>query len=142
MAKIKVSAEDGIGTVKLTVGAKGGNGDVVFSDDGLKATKYLRNTSDSESIDRFKKEIEVLTLIQKELKLDNVVNILGFDLDSEPKSYTMNKYDGDANSILKNTKGDVSLVAQLMIPVVRSLKALAEKGIFHRDLMICVEFTV
>ena len=40
--------------------AKGGDGDIVFDNTMGTATKHLRNTSTSEKISRFKRELEVL----------------------------------------------------------------------------------
>ena len=60
--------------------AFGGNGDIFFSDDGLTATKCLRNRSSIEKIQRFKREAEVMQSLAEQ-KISNIVEVLSVDID-------------------------------------------------------------
>ena len=46
---------------------KGGNGDVVFDTETGTARKYLRNTSTTERVARFKRELAVFVNVNKNL---------------------------------------------------------------------------
>lgn len=93
---------------------------------------WQKDDRSKEKYDRFCREIDALDLIQKELNLENVVKIEAFD--KEAAEYTMRRYDGAATNFFNETKGNVELVSKLLIPVVETLKLLAERGVFHRDL--------
>ena len=58
--------------MKKTADKKGGNGDIYFDNENNTATKYLRNTSSLEKIQRFRQELDVLN----ELNLNNIPNIV------------------------------------------------------------------
>ncbi|MBQ7410504.1 MAG: hypothetical protein IJW20_03885 [Clostridia bacterium] len=58
--------------MKRTIDKKGGNGNIYFDNENNTATKYLRNTSSLEKIQRFRQELSVL----KELNSDNIPNIV------------------------------------------------------------------
>lgn len=110
----------------------GGNANVHI-DDGI-ATKILRNPS-KRTIARFKVEVEVLVeLLGGEYP--RVVTIVDYDLDAAPPWLSMPAFDGDARSILDETRGNPVKTAALLLPVIRDLRALATraKPIYHRDL--------
>ena len=58
--------------MKKNIGKKGGNGNIYFDNENNTATKYLRNTSSLEKIQRFRQELNVL----KEINSDNIPNIV------------------------------------------------------------------
>lgn len=124
--------------MKRTIDKKGGNGNIYFDNEKNTATKYLRNTSSLEKIQRFRQELSVL----KELSSDNIPNIvevLNVNIDEKDisKSYiTMKKYDGSLEELLPITRGNVELSLKLILPIIKTLKALSELPIpiYHRDL--------
>lgn len=118
--------------------AKGGNGDIVFDNTMGTATKYLRNTSTSEKISRFKRELEVLLKIREE-SIPNIVEVIDVNIDEDNvrQSYVkMKKYDGSLYDILAQTKGNVRLSLQLILPIIKALHTLSQKDtpIYHRDI--------
>lgn len=118
--------------------AYGGNGDIFFSEDNLTATKYLRNTSSKEKINRFKRELEVMqTFISQ--KVPNIVEVFAVDIDEanhKNSKIIMKKYDGCLPELIELTKGNVRLSLTLLLPVVQALKTLSENtpALYHRDL--------
>lgn len=124
--------------MKRTIDKKGGNGNIYFDNEKNTATKYLRNTSSLEKIQRFRQELSVL----KELNSDNIPNIvevLNVNIDEKDisKSYiTMKKYDGSLEKLLPITRGNVELSLKLILPIIKTLKTLSELPIpiYHRDL--------
>ena len=123
------------GKLKKKVDVKGGNGDIIFNEDGT-ATKYLRNKSSKEKIERFKKELSVLDLLSKK-GIPNIVEIIEINTDDIDNSYVkMKKYDGSLYDIFNITKGNVKLSLNLILPIIKTLKQLSENSpsIYHRDL--------
>lgn len=126
--------------MKKTADKKGGNGDIYFDNENNTATKYLRNTSSLEKIQRFRQELDVLN----ELNLNNIPNIvevLAVNIDEKDisKSYiTMRKYDGSLEDLLPITRGNVELSLKLILPIIKTLKILSELSIpiYHRDLKL------
>ncbi len=117
---------------------KGGNGDVVFNTDAGTARKYLRNTSTSEKVSRFNRELHVF----RELcikPIPNVVEIMDVHIDEEKVSESyieMKKYDGSLYDVLDETKGNVKFSLELLLPVIKALYTLS-KGtppLYHRDI--------
>jgi len=118
--------------------AKGGNGDIYFSDDGLSATKFLRNTSSSEKVARYKREIEVMQSLQQR-QIPNIVEVISVELDEKHPAKSkiiMKKYDGSLKELACLTKGNVDLSLRLLLPIIHALKTLSENtpAIYHRDL--------
>jgi len=113
---------------------QGGNSDVKISD-GV-AIKTLRKKSTREKRERFKREVEILQKIQSEKKYSNLIEILELNMDAKPPWYSMKAYPGDTNGILQKTKGNIAKSANLLQPVVETLKDLSELStpIYHRDL--------
>lgn len=116
---------------------KGGNGNIFFDIENQTATKYLRNTSSHEKIERFKLEQEVLSSVSNE-RIPNIVEILEIYIDSQiEKSFIkMRKYDGSLQDLFDITKGNVKLTLELILPIIKTLKLLSEHNpqIYHRDL--------
>lgn len=102
---------------------------------GEVARKTLRISS-PEKRRRFAREIGVLRSIQQKKQVLNVVEIVRFNMDDEPPWYEMRRYPGDSNHLLPYTRRRVPETALLFIPIVRTLKMLAELDppIYHRDL--------
>ena len=117
---------------------KGGNGDIFFDETEQTATKFFRNTSSKERIDRFKRELE----IAQELHINNVPHIaevLEVYIDEEviTNSYIkMKKYDGSLYDIFDVTKGNVKVSLEMILPIIKALKTLAEaeRPLYHRDI--------
>ena len=114
--------------MKKTADKKGGNGDIYFDNENNTATKYLRNTSSLEKIQRFRQELDVLN----ELNLNNIPNIvevLAVNIDEKDisKSYKKKrKYDGSLEDLLPITRGNVELSLKLILPIIKTLKILSE----------------
>jgi len=88
--------------------ASGGNGDVYFDHENETATKYLRNTSTKERVERFKRELKVLEQLSTN-EIPNIVKIIEVYIDDANirKSYIkMKKYDGSLSDLLDVTKGN------------------------------------
>ena len=119
------------------VDAKGGNGNIFFDTEEGTATKYLRNTSSKEKIERFKREQIVLSEIAMH-QISNIVEILEVHIDENINEsfIKMKKYDGDLSNLFDMTKGNVRLTLELILPVIKSLKILSEYDppIYHRDI--------
>ena len=118
--------------------AHGGNGDVFFDYENQTATKRLRNTSTSEKISRYKREVEVMELL-RERHIPNIVEVLSVKVDEEhPQNseIVMKKYDGNLEELISYTAGNVKLTLKLLLPVIKALKELSENNppIYHRDL--------
>lgn len=118
--------------------AFGGNGDIFFSDDGLTATKCLRNRSSIEKIQRFKREAEVMQSLAEQ-KISNIVEVLSVDIDDlhpADSKIVMKKYDGCLSDLVDVTRGNVKYSLGLLMPIIRALKRLSENtpAIYHRDL--------
>lgn len=117
---------------------KGGNGDVVFIPETGTAKKYLRNTSTTEKIARFKRELNVFQELCKN-PIPNIVEITDVLIDEEnfSESYVeMKKYDGSLYDMLEVTKGNVKLSLELILPIIRALYTLSEGNppLYHRDI--------
>ena len=117
---------------------KGGNGDVVFNPETGTARKYLRNTSTLEKIERFKLELSVFQELCKN-PIPNVVEIIDVYIDESnvAASYIeMKKYDGSLYDILNVTRGKVKRSFELLLPVIKALRTLAEGNppLYHRDI--------
>lgn len=118
---------------------KGGNGNVLF--DVAKtgtARKYLRNTSTSEKILRFKQELGIFQGLCKN-PIPNIVEVIDVYIDENniTKSYIeMKKYDGSLYDILHVTKGNVKRSLELLLPVIEALRTLSEgtPPLYHRDI--------
>ena len=120
------------------VDVKGGNGDVVFDTKTGTARKYLRNTSTAEKVIRFKRELAVFQELCKN-PIPNVVEVTDvyIDEDKVAESYVeMKKYDGSVYDILEVTKGNVKLVFELLLPVIKALYTLSTENppLYHRDI--------
>lgn len=113
---------------------QGGNSDVKISD-GV-ATKTLRRGSTQEKRARFIREVEIVQEIQSRNRYANLIEMLEMNMDDEPPWYSMKAYTGDANDILEDTKGNIVESANLLVPIVTTLKELSEQEvpIYHRDL--------
>ena len=96
--------------------------------------KILRKTS-KEKIARFEKECKILQLLNHE-GVENIVEIYDVNISANTRSFSMKKYDGDSNQLLDHTKGNVDITANLILPLVRTLKQLSERPepVFHRDI--------
>ena len=117
---------------------KGGNGDVIFDLENGIATKYLRNTSSVDKVQRFEKELKLLKEIST-LKISNIVQVQNVYISSEKiqDSYIeMKKYDGSLYDIFEITKGNVKLSLKLILPIIKALYALSKcsPAIYHRDI--------
>lgn len=117
---------------------KGGNGDVVFDAETGTARKYLRNTSTAEKVTRFKRELAVFQELCKN-PIPNVVEVTDVYIDEDKidESYVeMKKYDGSVYDILEVTKGNVKLVFELLLPVIKALYTLSTENppLYHRDI--------
>lgn len=117
---------------------KGGNGDVVFDAEAGTARKYLRNTSTAEKVARFKRELAVFQELCKN-PIPNVVEVTDVYIDEDKisESYVeMKKYDGSVYDILEVTKGNVKLVFELLLPVIKALYTLSTGNppLYHRDI--------
>lgn len=116
---------------------KGGNGDVFLDAESGTAKKKLRNTG-KEKIERFKRELAVLREISPE-EIPNIVEVREVYIDENKvtDSYIlMKKYDGSLYNLFPVTKGNVKLTLRLILPIIKALKALAERPtpIYHRDI--------
>jgi serine/threonine protein kinase len=111
---------------------RGGNGIVTF--DGDIATKTL-DSRGREKVERFKREVEVLRAAQSS-RIQNVVELLEYDLDAKPPWFRMRKCTGDLDDLLPRTRRNPQLVASIMIPAVKALQHLGSlpTPIYHRDL--------
>lgn len=118
--------------------ATGGNGNIYFDETNNTATKYLRNTSTSEKIKRFIRELDVLKEIARK-NIPNIVEVLDVNIDESniKNSYVkMRKYDGSLSQLCFLTKGQAKTTLQLILPIIKALKLLSENvpSIYHRDL--------
>jgi len=118
--------------------AKGGNGDIIFDYEKGTAKKYLRNTSAPEKITRFKRELSFLSSICKN-PIPNIVEVIGVNINEQniSESYIeMKKYDGSLYDILSQTKGNVRLSLELILPIIKALHKLSENDtpLYHRDI--------
>jgi len=118
--------------------AKGGNGDVYFDCEKRTAKKYLRNVSTPEKIARFKQELIFLSKIC-ENPIPNIVEVIAVNIDEDDikKSYIeMKMYDGSLYDILAQTKGNVRLSLQLILPIIEALYKLSKNDppLYHRDI--------
>jgi serine/threonine protein kinase len=114
---------------------RGGNGEVEFSE-GIATKKLHFNALKSkEKRERFKKEIEVLIQIKKE-NIENIVEIIDFDINETEPFFTMPQYDGNLNGLLDITRENVKSTVSLLLPLVKSLFELSklEEPIYHRDI--------
>jgi Protein kinase domain. len=116
----------------------GGNGNVFFDMENQTATKYLRNTSSIERIERFKLELMVLKELSTQ-PIPNIVEIVEVNIDETniTNSYiTMKKYDGSLSDLFSITRGNAKFTLQLVLPIIKALKNLSENTpyIYHRDL--------
>ncbi len=117
---------------------KGGNGDVVFNAETGTARKYLRNTSTSEKVSRFNRELHVFRELCKKT-IPNVVEIIDVHINEEKVSESyieMKKYDGSLYDILDKTKGNVKFSLELLLPIIKALYTLSEgtPPLYHRDI--------
>lgn len=117
--------------------AKGGNGDIIYTDAGT-ARKYLRNTSSPDKVLRFKRELEVLQEICKN-PIPNIVEVVDVhwgESKDDPSYVEMKKYDGSLYQILKITKGNVKKSLELILPIIKALHTLSEGNppLYHRDI--------
>lgn len=118
--------------------AVGGNGDIYFDIENNTATKFLRNTSSKERIERFRQEQRVLQEISNK-NINNIVQVLDIHIDENniKKSYiTMKKYDGSLSDLFDVTRGNPKATLKLLLPVIKALKELSQNipNIYHRDL--------
>lgn len=118
--------------------ATGGNGNIFFDSERNTATKYLRNTSTKERIQRFIQEQKVLEEISKK-NISNIVKVLDVNIDESniSNSYiTMKKYEGPLSDLFTITRGEPKVALKLLLPVIKALKILSENNphIYHRDL--------
>ncbi|VYT61606.1 Serine/threonine-protein kinase PknK [Clostridium paraputrificum] len=116
----------------------GGNGNIFFDLENQTATKYLRNTSSKERIERFKQEQRVLKELSKK-PVPNIVEILEVNIDENKITNSfikMKKYDGSLSDLFSATRGNAKLTLQLILPIIKALKTLSENAphIYHRDL--------
>jgi serine/threonine protein kinase len=113
---------------------RGGNGAVNINN-GI-ARKYLLKGVSKGKVERFKTEIEILSILKKEKHLSNIIEIIDFNLSTPPYWYSMKAYSGDSNDLLPYTKGNINETVTLLIPIVETLRKLSEIAtpIFHRDL--------
>ena len=117
---------------------KGGNSDIVFDIVSGTATKYLRNTSSTEKILRFKRELKVLQKFSQ-CHIPNIADVLEVHIDENKviDSYIkMKKYDGSLYDMLDVTRGNVKLSLELILPIIKTLYILS-KGtppLYHRDI--------
>lgn len=118
--------------------AKGGNGNIYFSDDGLTAIKRLRNTSTAEKIARYKREVEVMQSLSAQ-GIPNIVEVISAELDEKNPAKSiivMKRYHGCLKKLAALTKGNVEFTLRLLLPIVSTLKVLSENvpAIYHRDI--------
>ena len=123
--------------MKVKPDKQGGNSDIYFIE-GLKARKYLRNTSSKEKIERFRLELEIMGFF-KDNHIDGIVNVYDVFVDSNniTKSYIeMKKYDGNINDLLGYTKANVRKTLKLLLPILYALNKISKfkNPIYHRDL--------
>lgn len=113
---------------------QGGSG-VVKIKDGI-ATKTLRKRSTKEKRERFAQEVEIVKSLPTNKPITNVIEILEVRMDENPPWYSMREYAGDSSDLLSFTSGEVEKTANLLIPIVSTLKTLSEldEPIYHRDL--------
>lgn len=121
------------------VDAKGGNGDITFDLENGTATKYLRNTSSKDKVQRFKKELETLKKIISPIEIPNIVKVEEVVINEEriQESYIiMKKYDGSLLDLFRITKGNVIFSLNLILPIIKALYQLSKlhPAIFHRDI--------
>lgn len=115
---------------------KGGNGDVIL--DGDLAIKKLRNTSKPTNIQRFLKEVR----IAKELSNDKSLNIVEIKEVNEDVQHPLNstiimkRYNGTIVELLDLTRGNLQETLNLMLPIIETLRKLANRAnpIYHRDI--------
>jgi|GEM_PF-1059802 len=117
----------------------GGNGDIFFDEYNLTAKKVLRNTSTKEKKERFIRELKVLEMISMSKDFANIVEILEVNIDENNINNAfvlMKKYDGNLSELFFKTKGNVKLVLELILPIIRVLRKLSQysPAIYHRDL--------
>ena len=123
--------------MKVKPDKQGGNSDIYFIE-GLKARKYLRNTSSKEKIESFRLELEIMGFF-KDNHIDGIVNVYDVFVDSNniTKSYIeMKKYDGNINDLLGYTKANVRKTLKLLLPILYALNKISKfkNPIYHRDL--------
>ena len=123
--------------MKVKPDKQGGNSDIYFIE-GLKARKYLRNTSSKEKIERFRLELEIMGFF-KDNHIDGIVNVYDVFVDSNniTKSYIeMKKYDGNINDLLGYIKANVRKTLKLLLPILYALDKISKfkNPIYHRDL--------
>ena len=116
--------------------ARGGNGDIIFTDTGT-ARKYLRNTSGSDKILRFKRELEIFEQL-RDNPIPNIVEVVDvhWSESKTDRSYVeMKQYDGSLYDLLPITKGNVKKTLELILPIIRALSTLSEHNppVYHRD---------
>lgn len=120
------------------VDAKGGNGDITFDLENGTATKYLRNTSSKDKVQRFEKELDTLMKISP-IEIPNIVKVEEVFINKEriQESYIkMKKYDGSLLDLFKTTKGNVIFSLNLILPIIKALYQLSKlhPAIYHRDI--------
>ena len=112
-------------------------GNIFFDEEEKTATKFLRNTSSKEKIDRFKLEQKVLKELAKE-QIPNIVEVIEVyaDANIDDSYIKMKKYDGALADLFEQTKGNTKFSLTLILPIINALKMLSERQppIYHRDL--------
>jgi serine/threonine protein kinase len=97
--------------------------------------KRMKKNTNLEKIKWFELEAKILMEISSIDEI-SVVNISEIQIDEKPFWYKMDRCQGDSNALLDEMRGNPKIVAKLMLPIVRTLKYLAErnKPIYHRDI--------
>ncbi|OGT06760.1 MAG: hypothetical protein A2X78_01340 [Gammaproteobacteria bacterium GWE2_37_16] len=110
------------------------NGKIYITEDNT-IVKRLENTK-HEKLERFNREIQILRLLQTD-GVENIVRFIDYDTENNQNPmYEMSLYEGNSVELLNSTKNNLKYTAELLLPIVNTLKILSERvePIFHRDL--------
>jgi tRNA A-37 threonylcarbamoyl transferase component Bud32 len=96
------------------------------------AKKILRASHDQEGIDRFKREVHILS----RLNHPNIVKVVDSNLDAEPYWYVMPYYKSSLRKDLLAIKGDEARIRHIFSAVLEAVEYAHDQGILHRDLKV------
>ena len=94
------------------------------------AMKVLAARQDSDTIARFRREVQLLSSLDH----PNVVKVVAMQLDAEPLSYVMPLYNTSLQKELTSIAGNEGRIAKVFTSILNGVAYAHAEGVIHRDL--------